>query len=302
MAIEDERLDRVKHGNQNWWYSPCEPSVDYITRALGIAIDEFDLLACNPDLDGCTAVKERKHMVVGHHMCHAASAFHQSTFDSAAILVSDGSGHALNVNAQITSVETISFGVAKGSDISLSPLEIGSKPTSSSNWKYLATNSLGHFYKAVTECTGFGPWGQGQLMGLASYGDQSLVDELKAFVLIPDDGGFRCQLYNGLGEWINSKLRSTSNHFTTKANIAAATQAIFEEALLSIVNRIHRETGEKNLCYSGGTALNVSANERLLREGPFANIFVPPAPGDDGLSIGAALYAYHRGKRWATAR
>jgi len=135
-----------------------------------------------------------------------------------------------------------------------------------------------------------GEGNEGKVMGLAPHGDPGalrlpplIVDDLR--VTIP-------------AEWtdiVREKARfryraDERSRFADIANLAAAGQRAFEDALLAVARRLHERTGAANLCFAGGTALNCSANDRLLRESPFDRVFIPPAPSDAGTSLGCALY------------
>src|SRR5690606_3684841 len=149
---------------------------------------------------------------------------------------------------------------------------------------------LGMFYHLLTQAIFGGEGDEGKVMGMAPHGDPHALglpalDVDGAAVTIP-----LCSQEN-LRDNARFRYRhSTPARYTDIANLAAAGQRAFEEALLEVARWLHARTGAANLCFAGGTALNCSANDRLLRESPFERIFIPPAPSDAGTALGCALY------------
>ena len=220
-----------------------------------------------------------------HHMSHAAYAFYTSPFDEAAILSVDGVGEWT----------TASFGIAKNNSISLS---------NDIRWPH----SLGLLYSAFTYFLGFKVnEGEYKLMGLSAYGKPRYYDLiLDNLVDVKDDGSIHLnmkyfaftydkvmtnkkfsELFGVLPRKKDEKMEQI--HF----DLGASIQKVLEEIILKMAKHIHEKTGMKNLCYGGGVALNGVANYRLLQEGPFENIFIPPSPGDAGSAVGCAQYAYY---------
>lgn len=229
-----------------------------------------------------------------HHESHAASAFYPSPYNKAAILTMDGVGEWT----------TTSYGVGDGNDIKLL-----------ADIKF--PHSLGLLYSALTYYTGFKVnSGEYKVMGLAPYGEpkykQLIYDHL---IDVKDDGSFRmnmeyfnyCQGLTMTNEKFNKLFggppRVPETNLTQKEmDIARSLQEVTEEIVLKLGNHVYKETGLKNLCLAGGVALNCVANGRLLREGPFENIWIQPAAGDAGGALGAALigwYKYHNKPRVA---
>ena len=221
-----------------------------------------------------------------HHEAHAASAFYPSPFDEAAILTIDGVGEWA----------TGSYGFGKGKDITLLK-------------ELHFPDSVGMLYSAFTYFTGFRVnSGEYKLMGLAPYGVPRHKDLiLSELVDMKEDGSVRLNLsyFDFLGG-----LRMTNSRFAKlfggpprmpetkitqrEMDIAASIQAVTEEIVMRMVKHVHRETNQKYLCLAGGVALNCVANGRILREGPFENIWIQPAAGDAGGAMGAALSVWHR--------
>ena len=220
-----------------------------------------------------------------HHLSHAASAFFPSPYSSAAVLTLDGVG------------EWATSSLALGRDNRLEVIKEIHFP-----------HSLGLLYSAFTYYTGFKVnSGEYKLMGLAPYGEPryaSLI--LDKLVDLKADGSFRLNLdyFNycvGLtmtnrkfDELFGQPPRTPDQLLTTfHMDIAASIQQVTEEILLCMTRAVARETGERNLCLAGGVALNCVANGKILRDGKFDGIWIQPAAGDAGGSIGAALCAYH---------
>jgi carbamoyltransferase len=221
-----------------------------------------------------------------HHESHAASAFYPSPFDEAAILTIDGVGEWA----------TASIGIGKGNSIEL---------IRELHWP----DSLGLLYSAFTYHTGFKVnSGEYKVMGLAPYGEPKYVQAIYDHLLdLREDGSFRLnqRFFNYL-----SGLTMTSDAFSEifggpprtpespltqrEMDLARSVQDVCEEIVLRMVKTAHRESGLNSLCLAGGVALNAVANGRVLRESPFDNVWIQPAAGDAGGSLGAALLAWHR--------
>ncbi len=223
-----------------------------------------------------------------HHLAHAASAFFPCPFDEAAILTVDGVGEWA----------TSSLGVGRGREVKLIA-------------EMRFPDSLGLLYSALTYFCGFKVnSGEYKLMGLAPYGMPRYVDTLRdEVVAIRDDGTVQLnQRYFG---YLDS-LKMTNERFAQlfggpprepearitrrEMDLAASVQKLTEEAVLKMAAEVHRQTGSARLCLAGGVALNCVANGRLLREGPFEELWIQPAAGDAGGALGAALavqFGYH---------
>ena len=220
-----------------------------------------------------------------HHESHAASAFYPSPFEQAAVVTIDGVGEWA----------TSSIGVGKGHDLEI--LREQRFP-----------HSLGLLYSAFTYFAGFRVnSGEYKVMGLAPYGEPSFVKTIKDHLIeIRDDGSlWMNQDYftyaHGL-TMTGSKMaellgapRSPESPLTQREmDLARSIQEITEEVMLKMVAFAHRETGMRDLCLAGGVALNCVGNGRILREGPFDQVFVQPAAGDAGGALGVALSIWHR--------
>jgi carbamoyltransferase len=221
-----------------------------------------------------------------HHESHAASAFYPSPFEEAAILTIDGVGEWA----------TSSIGIGKGKEITLLK-------------ELRFPDSLGLLYSAFTYYTGFRVnSGEYKVMGLAPYGEPKYVSLIKdKLAEVRDDGSIRMNHeYFSYSQGLRMTNRAFDRVFGARPrrpeskitqremDLARSIQAITEEAMLKMVGYVHKETGMKKLCMAGGVALNCVANGRILREGPFEDIWIQPAAGDAGGAIGIALAIWHR--------
>jgi carbamoyltransferase len=221
-----------------------------------------------------------------HHESHAASAFFPSPFDEAAILTIDGVGEW----------STVCYGTGRGKHIELSH-------------HLRFPHSLGLLYSAFTYYTGFRVnRGEYKLMGLAPYGQPIYQHEiLEHLVDLKHDGSFcmnmayfnYCQGMTMTSarfhDLFGGPPRAPESEITQRdMDLAASVQAVTEEIVLRMARHLHAETGQSNLVLAGGVALNCVANGRVLREGPFENVWIQPAAGDAGGALGAALFTWHQ--------
>jgi carbamoyltransferase len=221
-----------------------------------------------------------------HHESHAASAFFPSPFQEAAILTMDGVGEWA----------TASIGVGRGNRIELLK-------------ELHFPHSLGLLYSAFTYFCGFKVnSGEYKLMGLAPYGEPIYADLIrKHLVRIFDDGSiWMDQSYFNYAGGLTMTSKKFHGLFggpprkkespigKREMDLAASIQVVTEQIMLKMARHAHQFTGMKNLCLAGGVALNCVGNGKLLREGPFENIWVQPASGDAGGALGAALFTWHQ--------
>ena len=229
---------------------------------------------------------EGKVLYAEHHESHAASAFFPSPYEEAAILTIDGVGEWA----------TASIGIGKGNDIEL---------VRELHWP----DSLGLLYSAFTYHAGFKVnSGEYKVMGLAPYGEPKYVAAIYEHLIdLRDDGSFVLdqKYFNYL-----SGLTMTSAAFDDlfggpprvpespltqrEMDLARSVQVVCEEVVLRMARTAYTLTGAPSLCLAGGVALNAVANGRVVREGPFDNVWIQPAAGDAGGALGAALLGWHR--------
>jgi len=221
-----------------------------------------------------------------HHESHAASAFFPSPFDEAAILTLDGVGEW----------STATYGTGSGNTIRLTH-------------HLRFPHSVGLLYSAFTYYCGFSVnSGEYKLMGLAPYGQPVYQDTIyKHLIDLKPDGSLRlnmdyfnyCQGLTMTNQRFHDVFGGPPRQPDTQLeqrhmDMAASIQKVTEEVVLRIGRELHRQTGAKDLVMAGGVALNCVANGRLLREGPFENIWVQPAAGDAGGALGAALFVWYQ--------
>src|SRR5580765_1775456 len=221
-----------------------------------------------------------------HHESHAASAFYPSPFEQAAIVTMDGVGEWA----------TSSIGVGHGNGIELLR-------------ELRFPHSLGLLYSAFTYFTGFRVnSGEYKVMGLAPYGEPKYVQLIKDHLLeIRDDGSLWMNMEyftyphgltmtgGALERLIGGPARQPESKLTQREmDLARSIQDITEEVMLKMTAFARRETGMRDLCLAGGVALNCVGNGRILREGPFEQIWIQPAAGDAGGALGVAMALWHR--------
>jgi carbamoyltransferase len=172
-------------------------------------------------------------------------------------------------------------------------LQTGRQQKSSNSWRYVCENSIGWFYSIITTALGFGRTGQGKAMGLAAYGTPALLRQLSEFVEVRSDGTFRFDAYGGISNWLTETLEGQPRSMQVRADIAYAAQEVFVHAIVAAARAAYRQAPSEVLCFGGGCALNTLANTRILDSTPFDDLSIFPAAGDNGLSVGAALYGTH---------
>lgn len=322
-AVEQERLSRVKHDS-----SLPEDAIASCLAIAGLEPDELDVVVFHekplvvvgrvlaarqrkgPSAMG-TFVREmpvllRRNLLVGyrlekalrrlgatkapdiaygeHHLSHASAAFLASPFPTAAILTVDGVGE--------WATSTVGHGLHHRVDL----LEEQRFP-----------DSLGLLYSLATVWCGFeANDGEYKLMGLAPFGEPTYVDALEELVQVDADGSFRIDAKR-VGWWstpteklgdlhalLGGPPRVPGSPLTRRdLDLARSVQELTERIVLAMAHHAHELTGESRLCMAGGVALNCVANGRILREGPFDEIWVQPAAGDGGSAVGAALWYWH---------
>ena len=221
-----------------------------------------------------------------HHESHAAAAFFPSPHQEAVVLCMDGVGEWATTSAWV------------GRGNQLTPL-----------WEIPFPHSMGLLYSAFTYYTGFKVnSGEYKVMGLAPYGEPKYVKTILDHVVdVKPDGTFRLNMdyfdyCTGLrmtnhkfDELFAGPPRKPESTLTQREmDLARSVQEVTELVMLRLANSLHQETGIPNLCLSGGVALNCVGNGRVLREGPFTNLWIQPAAGDAGSALGAALNVHYQ--------
>ncbi|MAI26151.1 MAG: carbamoyltransferase [Myxococcota bacterium] len=321
-AAQEERFSRKKHD-----YAFPQQALDFCLERAGITAEEIDLvtfydkpllkfdrlletyIAYAPrgfglflmglplwlkqklhtprELDrGLRGAYSGRFVFTEHHESHAASAFFPSPFQEAAVLTLDGVG------------EWATGSIALGKDNRIEMMKEMRFP-----------HSLGLLYSAFTYFTGFRVnSGEYKLMGLAPYGEPIYQDVIRDRLIdLKPDGSFRMNMdYFGfthsdvmtspkMNELFDGPPRTAETEITQREmDIAASIQVVTEEIVLRIAQHAKEITGASNLVMAGGVALNCVANGRVLREGPFDQVWIQPAAGDAGGALGAALFTWHQ--------
>jgi carbamoyltransferase len=234
------------------------------------------------ELDGYAG----KLLFTEHHESHAASAFYPSPFKRAAFLTMDGVGEWA----------TTSYGVGNENALTI-------------HGEMNFPHSLGLLYSAFTYFTGFKVnSAEYKVMGLAPYGEPKYVQTIYDHLIdLKEDGSFKMNM-----EYFDycAGLRMTNGKFSKlfggppregeskltqrEMDLTRSLQEVTEEIMLRMAKHVHKETGEKNLVLAGGVALNCVGNGRILREGPFEQLWIQPAAGDAGGALGAALFTWYK--------
>jgi carbamoyltransferase len=232
------------------------------------------------------AKPKNRYVFSEHHESHAASAFYPSPFEEAAVLTMDGVG------------EWATTSIALGRGNKLEMLKEIRFP-----------HSLGLLYSAFTYYTGFRVnSGEYKLMGLAPYGEPKFYELMMDNLLdLKADGSYRLNMeyftypvgitMTGakMEELFGVPARTSETELTQfHMDVAASIQKVTEEVVLRTARYAQELTGQKNLCLAGGVALNCVGNGRILREGPFDNLWIQPASGDAGGALGVAQFIWYR--------
>lgn len=236
-------------------------------------------------LEKCGITKRPDMYFPEHHESHAASAFYSSPYQTAAVLTIDGVGEWA----------TTTLGRGRGHELEIM-------------YDLHFPHSLGLLYSAFTYFTGFRVnSGEYKLMGLAPYGRPVFVKQIYDHLIqVRGDGSFKMnqEYFNYMDGLVMTNDRfadlfggparkGESPISQREMDLASSIQVVTEEIVLKMAHHLHALTGEKNLCLAGGVALNCVANGRLLREGPFENVWIQPAAGDAGGALGAAQAVWH---------
>ncbi len=265
-------------------------------------------------LAGRLRIAPNRILFADHHEAHAASAFFCSPYREAALLTIDGVGE--------WTTTALGHAAAQWPD---DPAPQPNHLTLLHEMRF--PHSLGLLYSAFTAWLGFQVNnGEYKVMGMAPYGTPRHVDKVRRLIDVADDGSFALDMryfayHHSTTDTFNARFvelfgppRNPHAEFVTDrtdpqrklpagaaerersqyyADVAASIQLVTEETILAMVRQLHRITGSENLCMAGGVLLNSVANGRVVREGPFRNVFIQPAAGDSGGALGAALWAHH---------
>jgi carbamoyltransferase len=301
-AIQKERLTRQKHhwGRPEDFHSVYRPHLAALNGPIDVVVECY---SSDPEGENVAAYEQElqetltlapgyRHARISHHLAHLYSVFHPSPFEEAAVMIIDGQGSPVSDFTERWSGKESVPGhwreVASYYRADRQHIECVGKQLWNRDEQRLV--GLGMFYFLLTQAIFPGEGNEGKVMGLAPHGNPDALGlpslEVEgAQVLIPQ-------------RWIEilrerGRFRYASgdtSRFADIANLSAAGQRAFEDAVLEVARWLHAQTGAENLCFAGGTGLNCSTNDRLVRETPFSRVFIPPAPSDAGTSLGCAVY------------
>lgn len=249
----------------------------------------------NKDYFDC--VKGKIDQLYNHHYTHAASAFYESEFEDAAILVIDHSGSLIK-DPKGLSTETISYYRGTKNGITLMDRVSGDGEIKNGVVKK-PNNSIGYFYSMIAKMLGCQSMGgdnkihseSGKLMGLSSYGKPVYKKDFEHFIHF-EQGQVEIEIEN-IRQYVAKVLAETKSEQETKTNLAATAQKILEDLVVKCADYLYEITKSKNICIAGGVGLNGLANQKILTDTKFENIFISPAANDAGTSIGAALSMFY---------
>lgn len=324
-AIARERVTRIKRDGIRWGGCRLDltPAIQYCLETNGLTLDDVDLIVWShtdhaaPDevqqallAEGGLELTKRPSIAIPHHFAHACGAYYSSPFrGEVAVMIVDGAGGpfgAMMKNCTGPEPEKIAQGSVAIQN--LSPFEGDGSRELESFYRFndqggeILRKVIGHWcgigavYGHASKLI-FGDYlDAGKTMGLAPYGrphptkiffDEFGPADLRAFTRSVSQE--RAALESRIEKW---RKHTTSSNYKSVllTDYTASLQWETEEALLEHARWIQKQTGLKRLCFSGGVALNCVANTRLAEETDFEEIFVPPCPGDDGISVGCALY------------
>ena len=314
VAIEKERITRVKHDGFN-----DSAAIVYCLDAAGIQLSDLDLVVQNANFSMLKSGSDWFHgprilgngvpvVTISHHLAHAYSAIGTSPFEESAVLVIDGCGNALDDCIDLSdSIVTenppdelrplyfekdsyYTFAnnrmLSRYKDFSVWGMGVKDQPMFPNTTRH----SIGGLYLGASVYVFSGMEDPGKLMGLAPYGRPGIYD-FPIFDLVDGRAFVRY-------DWMKQFRRPCRSYEQFKANfqyyadIAYWVQREVERAILYVIEHRYRLAPHKNLCYSGGVALNAVANRRILTEGPFENVYIQPAAADNGLAVGCAYYGW----------
>jgi carbamoyltransferase len=322
-AVEEERLDRLKHSEGFIIHGHFEKlskvlpmkAVTYCLDAAGIGIDDVDVVVGNRPLGDEARERILRELPIrdkskihslpmpSHHLTHAYAGYFASPFDEAAVLVVDGVGSKVPGTGRIEK-----HTILDGDGTSLRRVHAETFPE---DWSEVG---LGLFYSFFSAKLGFVTrWGHptfgdfgcggyteaGKTMGLAPYGRPRpewerllTVKEGNVVVRTEDMEKAWDSWYASEGDGYDAQQKGSWQHQFAK-DVAYKIQTETEEAMLELARYAHGVTGRSKLCLTGGVALNSVANQRIVAEGPFDEVYILPPAGDAGTAIGAAYYGYY---------
>lgn len=290
--IEDERITRKKNGRGLGIELSKGFSRKYCLFEANITLDEVDLIVANDLINPAILFRLHDVVMIDHHLAHASSSFYCSPYNDAAILVVDSVGSKY-IKGDNIEYNTISF--FYGDSNKITPIDkIYGNNLEGTDY---VENSLGIFYTLITEAIGFKELEEGKTMGLAPYGTGQFYNEFTRYIHYAGNGKVEMSLKSI--ECLRDCKRRINNipvekeRNQAKMDMAFSAQKILEEIMIELCIYIKKTTQAKNLCLAGGVVLNSVANYKIYKKKIFDKIFIQPAAGDNGTSIGSALYGYY---------
>jgi carbamoyltransferase len=303
-SLQKERITRTKHhwgrlGDLRALYAPRMPHLDgpldLVVECYSSDSEIDNRQAYHDELRDVLNFREEPRIVeVSHHLAHLYSAFHPSPFSEAAALVVDCQGSPVKrfteVGNDFAAAGPDLLEVASLYRCDRDRIECIGKQLWDGDWNHPV--GLGCFYYQLTRTIFPGEGNEGKVMGLAPFGKPDALGlpplvVRNEQVFIPREWTETFQQRDRF----SFEFAGEPDEFEVCANLAAAGQRAFEEALLQVAAWLHEQTGMGALCFAGGIALNCSANARLIRESAFEQgVFIPPSPHDGGTALGSALY------------
>lgn len=316
IGITQERISRIKNdGAYGNGAIPVE-SILYCMSEHNLTMADIDLIVYSTteildttyeQLNKFFHIPEKKVQFIPHHLAHAYSSFFSSGLDEAAVIVADASGSILNNMNKLSEwyPDKTTEGLNEGQDwtegISIYHLNKQGWKEVYKKWiKYPVPintdecTSVGTMYSEGSVQLVFEPskgtWPAGKLMGLASYADQSIVNEAPLFAHYTDETKTDICIPNNT---IYPKVKWSSDFFS-KACVAGIYQREQERISLMLAEMAHKFTESKSVCTAGGSFLNCNSNEVIIKSGLFENCFFVPPADDSGIPLGCAWYAYQQ--------
>lgn len=295
--ISDERITRRKNGVGLGIRLSQGFSRNYCLEQEGIKLEQIDKIVGNDILVPTMYFRLQDRMeLINHHLAHAYSAYYPSGMEETAIMVIDGVGSKKKIKNHFE-YESMTLYYAKHGKFEVLKKQYGRNLEQTD----YVENSLGIFYALITEIIGFGEHEEGKTMGLAPYGSKDFYNKIKKYIQHDENANI---IFPKASIEEMLQLKEDVENITEKGkkekvckDIAWAGQKILEEIYVDVAHYLWNQTQCCNLCIAGGVALNSVANYKIYKKHIFDNIFVQPASGDDGTSIGAAYYGYCKTKQ-----
>ena len=313
FALEEERFSKIKHNTLNRdkdSYFPVQ-ALKQVLIESATSIDEIEhIVASTMSMNYRTGDIQSIHMpeinktacLLNHHKAHVLSGYLLSGFEEAVCLCIDGAGSL--IGGDINTRERVTAWYLNRNKTIQRIYSCGDKIKINSGKIIKQKGSLGNFYLNFAElCIPRGDEAEGSLMALAAYSsDEKYYPVIRDLIKLLPNGLF--EIENNMGAKIEGRTLQIGSYIWNKSNVAAipfnerirlayAVQRVFEETVLHILNYICSVTNIKNIVFVGGCALNSKLNGVITNKTGFKNLYVPPAPNDAGIAVGAALYAWN---------